>query len=79
MAAVSRLDTCPLCLSQIPRWGCECPRCRYHPDRYNRAQDDVAMIFRLGAEDRSDPPETTAAPAATQSASPSGWFNRLWK
>jgi hypothetical protein len=37
------------------------------------------MIFRLGAEDRSDPPETTAAPAATQSASPSGWFNRLWK
>ena len=72
---MSRLDCCPLCLTEIPRWGCECPRCRYHPDRYNRAQDDVAMIFRLGAEDRAAPPVAAPTPPHTHA----GWFDWLWR
>ena len=75
MAAVSRLDSCPLCLSEMPGRGCSCPRCHYHPDRYNRAQDDVAMIFRLSAEDRRE----HEAPQSVQPHSSSSWFHWLWK
>jgi hypothetical protein len=36
----------------VTGWASACPRCGYHPDRYNRALDDVALIFRLSAGDR---------------------------
>jgi hypothetical protein len=38
---------CPVCACAVTGWASACPRCGYHPDRYNRALDDVALIFRL--------------------------------
>src|SRR5207244_8258196 len=37
---------CPVCFTAVADWTSRCPKCRYHPDSYNRAQDDVAMIAR---------------------------------
>ena len=37
---------CPVCLEPVTDWSTRCPRCHYHPDSYNRAQDDVALIAR---------------------------------
>ena len=70
---MSRPESCPCCLTEVPDWAAACPRCRYHPDSYNRAQDDVALIFRLSSSADRDCPES--APAATGAASP-GW--RTW-
>ena len=62
---MSRFDVCPLCFTSVPNWASACPRCRYHPDScsYNRAQDDVALIFRLGAgpRPRDETPGVTPA------------------
>ena len=44
---------CPVCFTAVADWSARCPKCRYHPDSYNRAQDDVAMVARY----RSFPPE----------------------
>ena len=40
---------CPVCTRAVTGWASACPRCGYHPDRYNRALDDVALIFRLSS------------------------------
>jgi hypothetical protein len=40
---------CPVCARAVSGWASVCPRCGYHPDRYNRALDDVALIFRLSS------------------------------
>ena len=40
---------CPVCDGAVSGWASVCPRCGYHPDRYNRALDDVALIFRLSS------------------------------
>ena len=40
---------CPVCACAVSGWASVCPRCGYHPDRYNRALDDVALIFRLSS------------------------------
>ena len=50
---------CPLCSAQTPRVDAPCPRCGYHARTYNRAQDDVALSFRLSM---SDPSRTRPAP-----------------
>jgi hypothetical protein len=39
---------CPVCFTDVANWGSRCPKCHYHPDSYNRAQDDVAMVARYG-------------------------------
>jgi hypothetical protein len=69
---MSRLDSCPLCHSEIPQWDAACPKCRYHPDSYNRAQDDVAAIFRLSWDSDRTVKAPTPIAAAGASASPSG-------
>ena len=40
---------CPVCLESVTDWSVRCPRCHYHPDSYNRAQDDVALVARYRA------------------------------
>ena len=52
---------CPLCSAETApaRADAPCPRCGYHARTYNRAQDDVALSFRLAM---SDPSRTRPAP-----------------
>ena len=52
---------CPLCSAEkaAARADAPCPRCGYHARTYNRAQDDVALSFRLAM---SDPSRTRANP-----------------
>ena len=88
---MSRLECCPLCLTEVPGWAAACPKCHYHPDAYyNRAQDDVALIFRLNSESgrsgtsaaapASPPapstPTTATAPATAPATTASSW--RSW-
>jgi hypothetical protein len=40
---------CPVCFTDVTSWASRCPKCHYHPDSYNRAQDDVALIARYHA------------------------------
>ena len=48
--ATQRSDApCPVCDGAVNGWAFACPRCGYHPDRYNRTLDDVALIFRLSS------------------------------
>lgn len=48
--ATQRSDApCPVCDGAVNGWAFACPRCGYHPDRYNRVLDDVALIFRLSS------------------------------
>jgi hypothetical protein len=61
---------CPLCSSELPRVDAPCPRCGYHADSYNRAQDDVALSFRLSM---SDPSRTKPAGSSWYSAIPEWW------
>ncbi len=62
-------NRCPLCSASTPRGDVPCSRCGYHADSYNRAQDDVALSFRLSM---SDPRR------AKISATPSGtWLNAI--
>ncbi len=42
---------CPVCLESVTDWSTRCPRCHYHPDSYNRAQDDVALVARYRLPD----------------------------
>ena len=66
---MSQQIACPLCATRVSGWSSACPRCRYHPDHYNRAQDDVALIFRIAMASRRAAPD--AGPAAP---SPSGYW-----
>ena len=52
------LATCPFCSAPVPNWGSACPKCHNHPEHYNRALDDVALVFRLAAGPTS-PRQTT--------------------
>ena len=70
---MSRLDVCPLCHDEMPGWSCACRKCGYHPDRYNRAQDDVAMIYRLSSSDCA-PASTNPTAADPSAGSPPGWL-----
>jgi hypothetical protein len=54
---------CPVCFTAVADWSARCPKCRYHPDSYNRAQDDVAMVARYD----SYPPELAGTDAAGNS------------
>jgi predicted amidophosphoribosyltransferase len=42
---------CPVCFTDVANWASRCPKCHYHPDSYNRAQDDVALIARYRTHD----------------------------
>jgi hypothetical protein len=53
---------CPVCASAVSGWAFACPRCGYHPDRYNRALDDVALIFRLSCSVGGAATAAAAAP-----------------
>ena len=35
---------CPLCTAETSRAEAPCPRCGYHANTYNRAQDDVERL-----------------------------------
>ena len=65
---------CPLCSSETSRLDAPCPRCGYHADSYNRAQDDVALSFRLSM---SDPNRTKPAGQHWLSAIPA-WCKAHW-
>ena len=76
---MSRLDCCPMCLTEVPGWATACPKCRYHPDShsnsyYNRAQDDVAMIYRMSYSVNCAACHPPVAPKAA--GEPLGW--RSW-
>jgi hypothetical protein len=60
---------CPVCGCAVKGWASVCPRCGYHPDRYNRALDDVALIFRLSsaAGDGGTAPATANVPSRVRS------------
>ncbi len=45
---------CPVCFTEVTDWDNRCPKCRYHPDSYNRAQDDVALVARYGCPPHCD-------------------------
>ena len=49
MATQQSEAPCPVCDGAVRGWSFACPRCGYHPDRYNRTLDDVALIFRLSS------------------------------
>jgi predicted amidophosphoribosyltransferase len=62
---------CPVCLTDVTSWASRCPKCHYHPDSYNRAQDDVALIARYRANDgawRRHLPTWLGGATATQNA-----------
>ena len=42
----SQRPACPVCSTLVADWSARCPRCGYHPDCYNRALDDVALVAR---------------------------------
>jgi hypothetical protein len=70
---MSRLESCPVCFAEVSGWQSTCPKCRYHPDvYYNRAQDDVALLFRLSAILPPAPATTAPAPGAPVAASVDG-------
>ena len=63
----------------MPGWACACRKCGYHPDRYNRAQDDVAMIYRLSSADCAPAP-APASPADAAQETTSPWLAWLpWR
>ena len=55
---------CPLCLTSVNDWTARWPKCHYHPDHYNRAQDDVALIARYRTPHHHESP-AGAADAST--------------
>jgi hypothetical protein len=67
-------SVCPVCHAPVTSWSSRCARCHYHPDgkdHYNRAQDDVALIFHTGFASRRHQPR------AAGWASPSRWLHLL--
>ena len=68
---------CPLCSADTPRIDVPCPRCGYHADSYNRAQDDVALSFRLAMSDPSRTKATTTSGGTWLSAIPA-WCKAHW-
>ena len=55
---------CPVCFTPVTDWSCCCPKCRYHPDSYNRAQDDVALVARFYPWPRDPAPAAPTGGAA---------------
>ena len=66
---------CPLCSAQTARAGAPCPRCGYHARTYNRAQDDVALSFRLAM---SDPSRTRPVSGGTWLSAIPAWCKAHW-
>lgn len=70
---------CPLCTGEIARGELVCRRCGYRPDSYNRAQDDVALSFRLAISDRSrTKTSSTSTPGATWLSAIPAWCKSHW-
>jgi predicted amidophosphoribosyltransferase len=70
-------NRCPLCAAETARSDAACPRCGYHADSYNRAQDDVALSFRLAISDPSRIKASTASGGTWLSAIPA-WCKAHW-
>lgn len=68
---------CRLCSADTTGVDAPCPRCGYHADSYNRAQDDVALSFPLSM---SDPSRTKSAPtsAGTWLSAIPAWCKAHW-
>ncbi len=68
---------CPLCSADTSHAEAPCPRCGYHANTYNRAQDDVALSFRLAM---SDPSRTRSNPTTggTWIAAIPAWCKAHW-
>ena len=70
-------NRCPLCAAETARADAACPRCGYHADSYNRAQDDVALSFRLAMSDPHRMKGSTANGGTWLSAIPA-WCKAHW-
>ena len=68
---------CPLCAADNSRAEAACPRCGYHANTYNRAQDDVALSFRLAMSDPSRTRASTTSGGTWLSAIPA-WCKAHW-
>ena len=68
---------CPLCAADAARAGAPCPRCGYHANTYNRAQDDVALSFRLAMHDPSRTKGSSTSGGTWLSAIPA-WCKAHW-
>ena len=68
---------CPLCSAETSRADVPCPRCGYHADSYNRAQDDVALSFRLSMSDPNRTKPSAASSGTWLSAIPA-WCKAHW-
>jgi hypothetical protein len=68
---------CPLCAADNSRAETACPRCGYHANTYNRAQDDVALSFRLAMSDPSRTRASTTSGGTWLSAIPA-WCKAHW-
>jgi hypothetical protein len=66
-------NRCPLCAAEHSRVEGPCPRCGYHAASYNRAQDDVALSFRLSMSD----PSRTKATGASAATSGGTWLSAI--
>jgi hypothetical protein len=65
-------NRCPLCTAEFAPAEPRCRRCGYHAESYNRAQDDVALSFRLAM---SDPSRTRGS--STQQPSGVAWLSAI--
>ena len=70
-------NRCPLCAAETFRAGAPCQRCGYHADSYNRAQDDVALSFRLSMSDPNRTKPSTTSGGTWLSAIPA-WCKAHW-
>ena len=66
-------NRCPLCAAEHTRVEAACPRCGYHAAHYNRAQDDVALSFRLSMFD----PSRTKAAGASGTSGGATWLSAI--
>ena len=69
---------CPLCAAETTRAEVPCPRCGYHARTYNRAQDDVALSFRLALSDPSRTRSSSTTSGGTWLSAIPAWCKAHW-
>jgi hypothetical protein len=78
-SAMQQASRCPLCTIETTHPPeAPCPRCGYHAASYNRAQDDVALSFRLAMMDPSRTKQQSPASGSTWLSAIPAWCKSHW-
>jgi hypothetical protein len=62
----------------VAGWSFACPRCHFHPDRHERASDDVAMLYRMHSAARAGPSVVSTAARAVGRGVRYAWSHVAW-